>query len=265
MGLLISYLLELKEALNFNSMKRFILLILVAGISLLRANADDGLMHRYELEVGAFDRLTLYDNAAVVYRSVPDSTGFIAYEGVEDFADAFLFENADGNLKIQVSTEDVGKPGLPVIRVYSDFLTSVENSSDSVVRIEASTPVPKFSAKLIGNGTILANGINATDVRATIVTGNGTISIEGVTRNAQLKMIGTGIIQADRLKADNVKCSVVGNGQIGCWAIEKLDVRGLGSSKIYYKGKPSVKKVGGGKIFPLESSSAEENTDSSID
>lgn len=246
-------------------MKRFILLILVAGMSMLRASADEILMHRYELEVGAFDRLTLYDNASVVYRSVPDSTGFIAYEGVEDFADAFIFENSDGNLKIQVSTEDVGKPGLPVIRVYSDFLTSVENSSDSIVRIEASTPVPKFSAKLIGNGTILANGINASDVRATIVTGNGTISLDGITRKAQLKMIGTGIIQADRLKADDVRCSVVGNGQIGCWAIEKLDVRGLGSSKIYYKGKPSIKKVGSGKIFPLDSGDLDENLESAAD
>lgn len=232
---------------------------------MLRADAADDTMHRYELEVGAFDRLTLYDNASVIYRSVPDSTGFIAYEGVEDFADAFIFENADGNLKIQVSTEDVGKPGLPVIRVYSDFLTSVENSSDSVVRIEASTPVPKFSAKLIGNGTILADGINATDVRATIVTGNGTISLEGATRKAQLKMIGTGIIQADRLKADDVRCSVVGNGQIGCWAIEKLDVRGLGSSKIYYKGKPSIKKVGGGKIFPLDAEDGDAGSESPTD
>ena len=71
-------------------------------------------------------------------------------------------------------------------------------------------------------------------------------------------MVGTGTIQADELKADRVNCKIMGGGNIGCWATESLDVRGIGSTRIYYKGKPKIKKVGGGKVLPLTAATEEE-------
>lgn len=212
----------------------------------------------YRLKVGMFDRLSVYDNVNVVYRCVPDSAGMVVFEGVEDFANAFIFTNSNGNLKIQVNTEDVGKPDLPVVYAYSDFLIEVENSSVFTVRIDKNAPVPKFTAKLIGNGEIVADRLSCTEVNANLMTGNGHIILSGETQTAKLKMVGTGLIQADRLKANRVKCSIMGSGSIGCWAVEKLDVRGIGSTKIYYKGDPELKKVGGGKVYPLTSGTNDE-------
>ena len=48
----------------------------------------------------------------------------------------------------------------------------------------------------------------------------------------------------------------MGGGTIGCWALDKLECRGIGSTRIYYKGEPEIKKVGGGKLFPLTSEEA---------
>lgn len=64
-------------------------------------------------------------------------------------------------------------------------------------------------------------------------------------------MVGTGTISADRLEADVVQCKILGSGSIGCWPLQKLNVRGIGSTKVYYKGDPQVKKSGGGKLYPL--------------
>ena len=71
----------------------------------------------YCLDVGRFDKIKITDNVNVVYRSVPDSTGMAVFTGAEEFANAFIFTNSKGKLRIQVNTEDVNNPALPVLYV----------------------------------------------------------------------------------------------------------------------------------------------------
>ena len=222
--------------------------IAVMALGIFRAGAQ---VEDYKVEVGQFDKIKVCDNVNVVYRCLPDSSGFIQYRGDRQFADAFIITPKDGNLKIQVSTEDVGHPDLPVLYVYSDFLTSVENASNFTLRIEDPAPCAEFKATQIGNGTLAVENLKANKVTASLATGNGTVNISGSCRDAVLKMVGTGMIAADRLEADNVQCKILGSGSIGCDPGIELSVRGLGSTKIYYKGDPKIKKSGGGKLYPL--------------
>lgn len=205
----------------------------------------------YAIKVGQFDKIKVDDNVNVEYRQSADSTGYVTYRSDEDFADAFIFSVNNGTLRIQVTTEDVGKPGLPVVKVFSDFLTGVTNASAFDLRVIDLAPCPEFKAVLIGNGTITVDDIRANKVTARISTGNGTINLSGQTVDAHYAVIGTGTIQADRLKAEEVDCNIMGAGNIGCWPLEKLKVKGLGSTKIYYKGNPTIKKSGGGKLFQI--------------
>lgn len=205
----------------------------------------------YTIKVGQFNRLKVVDDVNVVYRQNPDSTGMARFSGAKEFADAFILTPKDGQLKVQVSTEDIGKPYLPTLYVYSDFLTHVENSSNFTVSIENLAPCAEFNATLVGNGVIFVEDLKSNVVKANINTGNGSINISGKCRDALFRMVGTGIIQADRMEAETVKCSIFGGGTIGCWAKDKLNVKGIGSTKIYYKGDPEVKKSGGGKVIPL--------------
>ncbi len=220
-------------------------LIFMAGLS---AQESDN----YKVEVGQFDKLQVVDNVNVVYRCLPDSTGFVQYKGAKEFADAFIITpKNDGTLKIQVSTEDVGHPDLPVLYVYSDFLTSAENSSSFSLMIENPAPCAEFKATQIGNGTLTVENLKTNKLIASLNTGNGTVNVSGTSLTAVYKIIGTGIISADRLKACDVQCKILGSGSIGCWAVNNLNAKGLGSTKIYYKGDPKIKKSGGGKLFPL--------------
>ncbi|MDE5807798.1 MAG: DUF2807 domain-containing protein [Muribaculaceae bacterium] len=212
----------------------------------------------FRLKVGQFDKLSVQDNVSVIYHAKPDSTGYVVYQADEDLADVFIFTNNKGNLRIQVATDKVNAAPLPVLHVYSDYLTCVENSSDHSVKVTSNSSVPRFTARMIGNGEIIADNISASEVEANFMTGNGVIAISGECGNATYKMVGTGTIQADEMKAENVNCKIMGGGSIGCWVLGKLDVRGIGSTKIYYKGDPKVKKVGGGKLFPLDQQAEEE-------
>lgn len=205
----------------------------------------------YTVDVGQFDRVKVCDNVNVVYRCLPDSSGFMQYRGDIQFADAFIITSKNGTLKIQVSTEDIGHPDLPVLYIYSDFLTSVENASNFSFTIEDPAPCAEFKATQVGNGTLTVENLKTNKVTASIATGNGTVNLSGKCQNAVLKMVGTGMISADRLEADNVQCKILGSGSIGCDPLVKLSVRGLGSTKIYYKGDPKISKSGGGKLYPL--------------
>lgn len=205
----------------------------------------------YRLDVGRFDKVKITDNVNVVYRSDPDSTGMAVFTGEEEFANAFIFSNNKGKLHIQVNTEDVNNPKLPILYVYSDYITEIENSSEFTATVENTIAVPTFTAKQIGNGKIVSTNLKAGKVNANLATGKGTIVLTGKADNATLKMVGTGVIQADELETFEVKCSILGTGEIFCWPVKKLDVRGIGTTKIFYKGEPEIKKVGGGKVFPI--------------
>ena len=229
-------------------MMRRILIIaagLIAGTAALMAET-------FNVETGQFQKLKVNGNISVVYRNLPDSVGFARYTGDPDDDDLFSFTTKnDGSLKVEPADEKWGNGNLPVVYLYSDFLTSVESYSDREVEIESVAPCASFNVTQVGNGYISVEGIRSNNVTAAIATGNGTIYLSGVCLNANFRMVGTGMISADQLQADNVKCRILGTGNIGCWPVDNLNVTGLGSTKIYYKGSPNIKKTGGGKLFQL--------------
>lgn len=207
---------------------------------------------QFTFPVGQFNKLQVDDNVNVVYIGNDGSPSRVAYEGDQRFAKAFVITENKGKLRIQVDTEFVNNPELPTLYVYSDFLSNVSNSSSNAVTVRSMAPCAEFSCTLIGNGSIVADDIQATKVSAKIQTGNGDIVLGGHCQAAVFTMVGTGTIQADRLEAAEVECKILGSGSIGCWPVNKLKTQGIGSTKIYYKGSPEIKKKGGGTLYELE-------------
>lgn len=210
--------------------------------------------HQYELKVGEFDRLRVLDDVNVVWRANPDSAGYVRFFAEERFADAFIFDNnGKGTLKIQVVTERVDDAALPVLYVYSDFLTYVQNASKCNVAAYNPPKMPKFKAEIIGNGTIHVFGLDCTTVEAEINTGKGVIDLEGKCSKTVYRMIGTGAIKAYDLTCEECNCHIFGTGAIFCNVLEALNAKGIGTTTIYYKGSPiQVKKRGGGKLIHME-------------
>ena len=206
----------------------------------------------YKVEVGQFQKLKINGDITVIYKNLPDSTGFAAYRAEPGSDAVFTFSTkGDGTLKIEPNYNKWGKKDLPLLYLYSDFLTSVDNNSNESVIVESVAPCATFNVNQVGNGIVSVDNVKCNNVTAAITTGNGSIYISGKCLNANFRMVGTGLISADRLCAENVKCRILGTGSIGCWPVDNLNITGLGSTKIYYKGKPNIKKTGGGKLFEL--------------
>ena len=221
--------------------------MLVALMGCLQINAK-----QYKLPVGQFSKISVDDNVNVVYIGNDGSPSRVTYEGDQKFAKAFIITQKGNKLRIQVETIFVDDPDLPTLYVYSDFLESASISSEATLTLKSVAPGSKLDLSVMGNGAISAEKVRDTKVSASIKSGNGTISISGNCEVANFNMLGNGTIQADRLEAATVNCKMLGNGSIGCWPVNQLNIQGIGSTKIYYKGTPEIKKKGGGKLFPLD-------------
>lgn len=212
-------------------------IVMAASCACVAVAADKS---HYTIKVDDFSELNVVNAINVDYVCSTDSAGLAVFDATPDMASLLMFSNNGKNrLTIQTATDGVKYTGLPTVRVYSNFLTKVENSGDSLVRVLTVAPGPKFTATLIGNGRLSVRDITANQVDASIKTGNGQMAVSGKCQNANLHNTGAGSIQADGLVATNTKCSVVGTGTIGCYVKENLSVQGMGTGKVYYVGEPS--------------------------
>ena len=191
---------------------KFILTPIIALICGVAAYGQN--LTKYELKVGEFNELKVVDGINVDYKCNNDSAGLAVFTSLPEKASAFIFNNKKGKLSMQISTESVGMKDMPTVTVYSKYLTKVENSGGSIVRVE---------------------------VNGKIATGNGTLVLDGSCEKANYTFMGTGVIQADGMKAELVSVKASGTGSIGVWAVSKLSIMGAGSTKVYYKGNPEIK------------------------
>lgn len=214
-------------------------IILSMALLMVSSAAISETATHYELDVKEFSELKVVDGINVNYVCNADSAGKAVFTTTANLASVLMFSNNGGKLEMQIATDGINYRNLPTVTVYSNFLTRVENCGDSTVKVMNVEPCPRFKARLIGNGRLVVRNLNRVlNLEADIRTGNGTLVIDGSCDAAKYNTTGSGVIQADEMKANNVKCTLAGTGSIGCWVSDKLTIIGAGSGKVYYRGTP---------------------------
>lgn len=214
-------------------------------------------VRHYESNVGNFKKISVIDDIDVVYRCNPDSTGFVVYDVAASLADQIQITNKKDKLSISYKKYSDAKEKRyqgprPVITVYSDFLVSASvDSKTAVLTVLQPAPVPELVLTVVGNCSLVAEGVSCTTLKANVDSGEGTITVTGKCTDANFRIIGTGNIQADALWVKDVTCNMVGIGTVGCCPTDNLHVRGLGDGTVYYRGEPQIKKSGKADIVKL--------------
>lgn len=226
------------------------LMALVATVGLAQVS-------RHEFKVGNFTQLSLVDNINVNYRCNADSAGLAVITCSQDVADHLMFSlSSKGRLSIQVEDEYERVGHLPTITVFSSSLDEAENSGDSTLRLSKLPPMKAFKVRLTDNGKVIVRGVRASKLELQILSGKGKIIADGSCDELALRLVGTGEIQADKVRATDVSCRIMGTGSIGCDVNGgELKVSGSGTGKVYYKGEPSkvsVRKLGTIKAIPMK-------------
>lgn len=219
--------------------KIFALLLMVMAV--FGVNAAD--MNTYRLEIKDFIELEVVDDLNVVYRCNADSAGFAVFTCAPDIVPGVMFSNNKNKLKIMHNNDtDISVNALPVITVYSNFIQSAVNCGKGTLTVESPAPGSLFKARVIGNGTLVATEIHATQVEGNLDTGKGCLILDGVTRVVKLKNIGTGTIEAMNLQAETGTVTILGTGPVECNVTSQLTVNGMGTGKVSVKGNPEIKK-----------------------
>lgn len=209
-------------------------MLLATGVALAQQ------LNRYEVKVDDFTELKMRENININYVSSSDSAGIAVFYATAETAPHIVFSNNKGRLTVEFANKKNKPKDPPTVTVYSRFITLVENQSDSTICMSKVNSGPQLKLRVIGNGKVVAENLDAIDVSASITTGGGTIVASGSCRTANLTNLGAGIIQADNLKADEVKCKLYGTGTIGCAPSNFLSISGAGTGKVYYFGKPKT-------------------------
>ncbi|MDE5968012.1 MAG: DUF2807 domain-containing protein [Muribaculaceae bacterium] len=198
---------------------------------------------RYEIKVNDFKHLEVDNSIKVDYYACADSAGYIVFEATPDLASRlYIRDNGKGKVDIQCCADCSEGMEFPVVKAYSKQLNKIVNSGDSLVTVNNNPEVEKFAAVLIGNGALSVRDVQATEINGKIASGNGQLSIDGACTKGKLSIIGTGTINADRLRAVEVYTSLTGTGTIGCCPSEVLSIQGLGRGKVLYRQEPHVIK-----------------------
>ena len=237
-----------------NTMKKVLISALFLAIATLAVQAQST---RHVVKLGDFSRLVVTDDINVTYCCDPDSAGLATFECSQDIANRLIFSiNKNGRLNIQVNSDFQQLYNLPTIKVYSSTLLEAENAGDSTLRISGLPALEYFKVINIDNGKVIVNGVRASKLELQILSGKGKIIADGSCDDLALRLVGTGEIQADRVKATKVTCRIMGTGTIGCDVNGgELKVSGSGTGKVYYKGSPSkvtVRKLGTIKAIPMQ-------------
>ncbi len=240
-------------------MKRIssLLIAAIAVVATVNASAvsSDG-AQRHEVNVGEFTTLNVADNINVDYVQSTDSSGLAVFTADAKMVSNVMFtNNGKGRLTIEVGI-DVSEKDRPTVTVYSSSLQEARNMGDSTLRLISLGKAPVLKLMTSNNGRIVAHDVDVITADISIATGHGKIIVDGTSKTLNVKCVGKGEVQADKLVAKDVACSVVGTGSVGCMVDGgTLKVTGSGTGRVYYRGKPSsvkVRKLGTLKAIPLE-------------
>lgn len=192
------------------------------------------------INVGDFNKITVANGVTVRYASVADSAGLAVIDCGDAALSAITFENKSLKLRIE-AISDTPVDALPAVTIYSMALVEAKNWGDSTLTIASVNPGPKFKASIIGNGIIIVDSIQATEIEASVTAGNGTVFLSGTAQKAKYSIRSAGVVEARTLQAKTATANMYGTGSIDCNVTSALTVKGLGSGSVYFWGDPNIK------------------------
>lgn len=192
--------------------------------------------------------------ANVVYINNPDSVGFLNIRGEESIMDKFKISVKDSVLNIKNPSLKGIDNSLLMIYIYSPKIKSIDLTGGVVFETYEPLVRKEMDLSISGGSQIIINKLDCETLKVSLLTGSGDVLVKGTASEAKYSIIGGGEIRADAMSATNVKASLKGNGNIGCYAVKNLKVSIMGSGNIYFRGKPEIKStiIGTGNVKSLD-------------
>lgn len=210
----------------------------------------NGNMTTQTRSVSNYDEVALLGSMNV--ELVAGKEGKIKVEAEENLMEYILTEVEGGHLKISVEKGYNLQPSRNKnIRITVPFesLDAVTLTGSGDIYSSDEIKSENFEVKMTGSGDIKLSLVSKNTHAG--ITGSGDITLRGNTGDFECKVTGSGDISAFDFKAERVKATVTGSGDIQVYASEEIRAKVPGSGDIEYKGNPKkedFRTMGSGDI-----------------
>ena len=217
----------------------------IGKVTHLRGNGD---LVTSEKTVSAFKKIDCSGSTVVRFHAGEDYRTVITVDAnLEDYVEVFVKNNVlrigtkSGNYLYSFSKF--------LVDVYCPILTGVTRSGSGSFESVDEIITPKFDLRKSGSGRIEAK-IECDDFSAQI-SGTGTVTVTGSSKEAKIRMSGSGNFDGNKFVIKNATVDKSGSGKANIYVEESLKVNASGSGGINYSGEPrllSIKVSGSGGL-----------------
>lgn len=213
-----------------------IALIFITSIAAV-AQDEDGWISK-EYQVNDFSNIYL-EGGYKVYLSQGDKESLIVKTTSEDMFDVLNVNSRGDELSLVMNRDYLSYRR---IRLYITVKDLEQIKTEGGLSLESDGYLDLKDIKLHVQGGAKVNlKLKARDVDV-IGEGGVLITLNGVADELSVRLAGAGHVDADELKAEDVKVKIEGVGTASVYATEKLYTEIDGVGKVWYKGNPSVTK-----------------------
>ena len=200
-----------------------------------RTSGDDDDYKTKTYDVGTISSIDANGLFSVIYEQTSGETD-VSVKAKDKVFECLEVKNDDGMLVLKLNLKDGKSYTLPPIevKVRTKHLTYVELSGSGSFTCESGIKTESLKIRSSGAGSVEINDLSAKNsieimtsgagkvevqgieskTATAIIRGAGKITLGGKTGNATYKLNGVGVIDAESLKADNVRSDRAGIGSI---------------------------------------------------
>lgn len=203
---------------------------------LLAQNDQDWDTKTYD--IGAFHDIYL-EGGYKVFLTQGDECSLKVKASDEDVFDYLKIKNESGELRIKVDRKHFEYDRISLYITFAD-LEKIEIEGGMNLKTKGYLNLNDFFMYVKGGAKIELD-LKAENIK---ITGEGGVLIElsGVAESLDVKLSGAGHVDADELKARDVKFGIEGVGTGSVYATETLYAKIEGVGKVKYRGNPKVTK-----------------------
>ncbi|MDL2215435.1 DUF2807 domain-containing protein [Dysgonomonas sp. OttesenSCG-928-M03] len=202
-----------------------------------------------EVPVSNYTGMELTGSCELVYEQKVSQRPYLKIEIDENLQNSVNIRQKNNILHVSLGNGNFS-PTKYKIYTNSPGLARVKLSGSARVTLKGTINSTDLSLSIVGSGGVKADKLRCSNLRLAM-SGSGSVSLGGEAYQSNIRLSGSGNIDALSLKTKGTNCKVSGSGEARVYASELLDAHISGSGGIRYKGSPSKinqKVSGSGKI-----------------
>ena len=244
-------------------MKKNILIVLCALLALclcdcVVVNFTDagavrgkGAPEKYDINVGEYNKIKVEGNCEIQYYAAPSNT--VILEVQPNLREYFIVEVKNSELIVRTTKRISHNSGkTPVLTVSTPALNSLTITGICTFKANEKIKTGVFNLELSGAGSGKAE-LDVNSLKASI-SGVGNFELYGKADNAEIKLSGTGELNALSLQVREASVDLSGAGTIRIYCSEKLHINASGAGTVEYRGSPilNLNKSGSASIKKID-------------